>query len=52
LAARVAFGLGALFSIGIVWVDASDTEFDLLVGCVGVGAAGGLLILRELRRDF
>jgi hypothetical protein len=45
LAAGVAFGLGALFSIGIVWVnevlDASD-----------VGAACGLLILRELRRDL
>ncbi|MGH9191295.1 MAG: MFS transporter [Acidimicrobiales bacterium] len=57
MAAVVAFGLGALFSIGIVWVndvlDASDTEFGLLVACFGVGAAGGLLILRQLdRRDL
>jgi predicted MFS family arabinose efflux permease len=57
VAAVVAFGLGALFSIGIVWVnevlDASDTEFGLLVACFGVGAAGGLLILRQLdRRDL
>ena len=57
VAAAVAFGLGALFSIGIVWVndvlDASDTEFGLLVACFGVGAAGGLLILRQIeRRDL
>jgi MFS family permease len=57
VAAAVAFGLGALFSIGIVWVndvlDASDTEFGLLVACFGVGAAAGLLILRQLeRRDL
>jgi MFS family permease len=57
VAAVVAFGLGALFSIGIVWVnevlDATDTEFGLLVACFGVGAAGGLLILRQLdRRDL
>jgi predicted MFS family arabinose efflux permease len=57
VAAVVAFGLGALFSIGIVWVndvlDATDTEFGLLVACFGVGAAGGLLILRQIdRRDL
>jgi MFS family permease len=57
VAAAVAFGLGALFSIGIVWVNdvlnASDTEFGLLVACFGVGAAAGLLILRQLeRRDL
>jgi MFS family permease len=57
VAAVVAFGLGALFSIGIVWVNdvlnANDTEFGLLVACFGVGAAGGLLILRQLeRRDI
>jgi hypothetical protein len=56
LATVVAFGLGALISIGIVWVnevlDASDTEFGLLVGCFGVGAVGGLLIRRDLRRDL
>ncbi|HYZ97905.1 MAG TPA: MFS transporter [Acidimicrobiales bacterium] len=57
VAAVVAFGLGALFSIGIVWVnevlDATDTEFGLLVACFGVGAGGGLLILRQLgNRDL
>lgn len=57
VAAVVAFGLGALFSIGIVWVrevlHATDTEFGLLVACFGVGAAGGLLVLRRLdRRDL
>jgi dTMP kinase len=57
VAAVVAFGLGALFSIGIVWVrdvlGATDTEFGLLVACFGLGAAVGLLILRQLeRRDL
>jgi MFS family permease len=57
VAAVVAFGLGALFSIGIVWVNdvlgANNTEFGLLVACFGVGAAGGLLILRQIdRRDL
>lgn len=57
VAAVVAFGLGALFSIGIIWVrdvlGASDTQFGLLVACFGVGAAAGLLILRQLgRRDL
>jgi MFS family permease len=54
VAACVAFGLGALFSIGIVWVqevlDATDTQFGLLVACFGVGAGGGLLALRQLDR--
>lgn len=57
VAAVVAFGLGALFSLGIVWVrevlGATDTEFGLLVACFGVGAGIGLLVLRWLgRRDF
>jgi MFS family permease len=57
VAAVVAFGLGALFSIGIVWVrevlHATDTEFGLLVACFGVGAGVGLLVLRGLeRRDL
>jgi MFS family permease len=57
VAAVVAFGLGALFSLGIVWVrevlGATDTQFGLLVACFGVGAGGGLLILRRLpRRDL
>jgi MFS family permease len=57
VAAVVAFGLGALFSLGIVWVrevlHASDTQFGLLVACYGVGAGGGLLVLRRLsRRDL
>jgi MFS family permease len=57
VAGGVAFGLGALFSIGIVWVqevlDATDTQFGLLVACFGVGAGAGLLVLRQLeRRDL
>ncbi|HKE77516.1 MAG TPA: MFS transporter [Acidimicrobiales bacterium] len=56
-AAAVALGLGALFSIGILWVrdvlHASDPEFGLLVACFGVGAAGGLGVLRRIeRRDL
>ena len=54
MAAVVAFGLGALFSLGIVWVrevlGATETEFGLLVACFGVGAGGGLLVLRRIRR--
>lgn len=54
MAAVVAFGLGALFSLGIVWVrevlDATETQFGLLVACFGVGAGGGLLVLRRIRR--
>ncbi|HET6950975.1 MAG TPA: MFS transporter [Acidimicrobiales bacterium] len=53
VAAAVAVGLGALFSVGIVWVrevlGASETEFGLLVACFGVGAGGGLVALRYLR---
>lgn len=57
VAAAVSFGLGALFSLGVVWVrevlDATNTEFGLLVACFGVGAGGGLGILRVLpRRDL
>jgi MFS family permease len=54
VAAVVAAGLGALFSVGIVWVrevlEATDSEFGLLVACFGVGAALGLLALRALPR--
>ncbi|MFN8035514.1 MAG: MFS transporter [Acidimicrobiia bacterium] len=50
-AAAVAVGLGALFSLGIVYVrdvlDASDTEFGWLVALFGVGAAGGLAMLQS-----
>jgi MFS family permease len=57
VAAVVAGGLGALFSLGVVWVhdvlDATDPEFGLLVACFGVGAGGSLLILRMMsRRDL
>ncbi|MBM3671033.1 MAG: MFS transporter [Actinobacteria bacterium] len=49
-AAAVAFGLGALFSMGIVFVrvvvDAGDVDFGVLIALFGVGAAGGLLVLR------
>jgi predicted MFS family arabinose efflux permease len=51
--AAVALGLGALFSLGIVFVrevlNASDTEFGVLIALFGVGAAGGLGVL-QLRR--
>ena len=54
VAAAVAIGLGALFSLGIVWVrdvlGASQTQFGLLVACFGVGAGIALLVLRRLRR--
>jgi predicted MFS family arabinose efflux permease len=53
-AAAVALGLGALFSLGIVFVrdvlHASDTEFGVLIALFGVGAAFGLLLLRA-RKD-
>ena len=52
-AGAVALGLGALFSLGIVFVrevlGASDTEFGGLIALFGVGAAFGLLVL-QLRR--
>lgn len=52
-AAAVALGLGALFSLGIVFVrevlGASDAEFGVLIALFGVGAALGLLVL-QLRR--
>ena len=52
-AAAVALGLGALFSLGIVFVrevlGASDTEFGGLIALFGVGAVLGLLVL-QLRR--
>jgi Transmembrane secretion effector len=54
VAAAVAVGLGALFSLGIVWVrevlGASETQFGLLVASFGVGAGVALLVLRRLRR--
>ena len=52
-ALAVALGLGALFSLGIVFVrdvlGASDTEFGVLIALFGVGAALGLGVL-QLRR--
>jgi len=49
----VALGLGALFSLGIVFVHdvlhASDAEFGVLIALFGVGATGGLGLL-QLRR--
>ena len=45
----VALGLGALFSLGIVFVQdvlkASDTDFGVLIALFGVGAAFGLGVL-------
>jgi dTMP kinase len=52
--AAVALGLGALFSLGIVFVQdvlgASPAEFGILIALFGVGAVGGLGVLHR-RRD-
>lgn len=52
-AVAVALGLGALFSLGIVFVrevlDASDAEFGVLIALFGIGAVGGLGLL-QMRR--
>lgn len=51
--AAVALGLGALFSLGIVFVrdvlDASDAEFGWLIALFGVGAATGLGLLQTVQ---
>jgi MFS family permease len=51
-AATAAIGLGALFSLGIVFVrdvlGATDAEFGVLVALFGMGAVGGLAVLRSL----
>lgn len=53
--AAVALGLGALFSLGIVFVrdvlDASDAEFGWLIALFGVGAAAGLGLLQTQTGD-
>lgn len=50
--AATALGLGALFSLGIVFVTevlgASDAQFGLLVSFFGVGAALGLALLQRV----
>ena len=52
-AASVALGLGALFSLGIVFVrevlGASDAQFGVLIACFGIGAIGGLGVLQWRR---
>jgi MFS family permease len=49
--AAVALGLGALFSLGIVFVrdvlDATDAQFGVLIALFGVGAAVGLRLLQQ-----
>jgi dTMP kinase len=51
-ALAVSLGLGALFSLGIVFVrdvlGATDAEFGVLVALFGMGAVGGLAVLRSL----
>jgi predicted MFS family arabinose efflux permease len=51
-ALAVSLGLGALFSLGIVFVHdvlhASDAEFGVLVALFGVGAVVGLVALQRL----
>ena len=48
----VSLGLGALFSLGIVFVrdvlHASDAEFGVLIALFGVGAALGLVVLQRM----
>ncbi len=48
----VSLGLGALFSLGIVFVHdvlhASDAEFGVLIALFGVGAAIGLVVLQRM----
>jgi hypothetical protein len=50
-AASVAIGLGALFSLGIVFVrdvlHATDAEFGLLIALFGAGAVAGLALLQK-----
>ncbi len=50
-AVSVALGLGALFSLGIVFVHdvlgASDAEFGVLIALFGVGAVAGLYALQR-----
>ncbi len=50
-AAAVALGLGALFSLGIVFVrtvlGATDTEFGWLIALFGVGAAACIVLLQK-----
>jgi hypothetical protein len=52
-ALSVALGVGALFSLGIVFVrdvlHATDIEFGVLIALFGVGAGIGLAALRRLR---
>jgi dTMP kinase len=52
-AAAVAIGLGALFSLGIVFVrdvlGASDTDFGVLIALFGIGAVLGLVGLQRFR---
>jgi dTMP kinase len=47
----VSMGLGALFSLGIVFVrdvlHASDAEFGVLIALFGIGAALGLVVLQR-----
>jgi predicted MFS family arabinose efflux permease len=51
-AIAVSMGLGALFSLGIVFVrdvlHASDAEFGVLIALFGVGAVLGLVVLQRL----
>jgi len=51
-ALSVALGLGALFSLGIVFVHdvlhATDAEFGVLIALFGVGAAVGLVVLQRM----
>ena len=51
--AAIVLALGSLFSLGVVYVrevlDASDTQFGLLIALFGIGAAIGLGVLQMAR---
>lgn len=55
-AATMAMGLGALFSVGVVFVQdvlhASDAEFGYLIALFGAGAAIGIVVARVVERSL
>lgn len=54
VALTITIGVGALFSLGVTFVrevlGAGPVQFGVLIACFGAGAAGGLALVRKLRR--
>jgi predicted MFS family arabinose efflux permease len=52
-ALAASLGIGALFSLGVVFVqdvlDASEAQFGVLIALFGIGALAGLVVLQRLR---